>query len=157
VLEKARGEAALLRELLAEKDALLAELQQRPAARIEEEFDAESYEAELNQFRRQLEQDRTRLNEEIDQLRGRNQELDETTREMEMEMSRERAELSRERTRLERLREEVRAELERFQRDAGMRERLAPVNRLREELNDRRDGAEPSSLEGRLRGMRPQH
>ena len=67
-------------------------------------------------------------------MRSRNDELDEATREMELEMSRERAELARERQRLERLREEARLELERVQREAGVRDRLAPVQKLREEM-----------------------
>ena len=70
-------------------------------------------------------------------MRDRNAELDEATREMEMEMSRERADLARERTRLERLRDEVKADLERMQRDGGVRESLAGVQR-RDELNSRR-------------------
>jgi len=121
------AEIASLRKLLKEKDALLVER------------DIDSYEAELNEFRQQLESDRQKLNREIEQLRARNKELDEATREMELEMSRERAELARERQRLERLREDVRLEFERMQRDAGLRDRLAPVQTLREEINHRRN------------------
>ena len=103
-----------------------------------ENVDLESFEAELNQYRQQLESDRAKLNKEIEHLRIATRELDEATREMEMAMSKERAELARERIRLDRLREEVRNELERVQRDAGMRESLAPVNKLREEINQKK-------------------
>ncbi len=100
----------------------------------------ESFEAELHQERQHLEAERAKFNKEIDQLRLRNAELDEATREMEMEMSKERAELARERIRLDRLREEVRNEVERVQRDAPIRESLASVNKLREEITQKNGG-----------------
>ena len=123
------------------------------------EADVDSIEAELNEFRKQLEVDRQKLNAEIQQIRTRNEELDEATREMEMEMSRERAELARERQRLERLRDEVKVDLERLQRDGGMRESLAPVQRLREEMhNKKQPGGKTShpeeALNDRLRTFR---
>ncbi len=139
-----KAENEELRQLLAEKEGLINELRERieklqaqpkvEAAAPRESMDLESYEAELNQYRQQLEVDRAKLNKEIEQLRSRNAELDDATREMEMEMSKERAELGRERIRLDRLREEVRSELERIQRDATMKESLAPVHKLREEM-----------------------
>jgi chromosome segregation ATPase len=113
--------------------------------------DLETYETELNQYRQQLENDRAKLNAEIDQVRTRNDELDDATREMEMEMSRERAELGRERTRLDRLREDVRAELERMQREAAVRETMAPVQKLREELSQKK---QTGSLNDRLKTFR---
>ena len=95
------------------------------------------------------------MNAEIEQLRFRNQELDEATREMEMEMSRESAELARERTRLDRLRDEVRHELERVQRDGGVRQSLVPVQRLREEMTQRKQGnGGGEELNDRLRSFR---
>jgi hypothetical protein len=134
-LERLRGEVALLRNLLQEKDALVEELQRRHAPSNRSRGDLETYEAELNDYRKQLEDERAKVAEEREQQRLHRQELDEATREMEMELSRERAELARERTRLERLRDDARTEMERFQRDAGVLNRLAPVQRLREELN----------------------
>jgi pSer/pThr/pTyr-binding forkhead associated (FHA) protein len=125
-------EIAALRQQLQEK----TELAERAADYAPRDID--SYEAELNQFRRQLEGDRQKLNREIEQLRAKNKELDEATRELELEMSRERAEMARERQRLDRLREEVRLDVERMQRDAGLRDRLAPVQNLREHINNRR-------------------
>lgn len=124
-LERLRAEVARLSEL---------SKPHYPAPTSGNENDLESYEAELNRFRQQLEADRAGLNKEMDTVRARNAELDEAIREMEMEMSRERAEMARERTRLERMREEIKAEMERIQRDGGVRESLASFQRLREEM-----------------------
>jgi chromosome segregation ATPase len=129
------AEVILLRRQLQEKDALLEALRRQPA---QQPMDNDSYEAELTEFRRQLEADRQKFNKEVEQLRARNKELDEATRELELEMSRERAELARERQRLERLRDDTRQELDRMQRDAGLRDRLTPVQSLRDEINNRR-------------------
>jgi hypothetical protein len=144
-----------------EKEAALQELQQQVQPRDPETsgFDLAAYETELNRYRQQLETDRAKLNSEIEQLRQRNQELDEATREMEMELSRERAELARERTRLDRMREEVKGELERVQRDGTMRQNLAPVHKLRDEITQRKagNGAAPQpddNLNDRLRTLR---
>ena len=152
--------------MLQEKDSAALDLRQQleqvkeqapsvPAARSEN-MDLERYEAELNQFRQQLESDRAKLSKEFEQLRLRNAELDEATREMEMAMSKERAELGRERIRLDRLREEVRNDVERAQRDGGMRESLAPVNKLREEITQKKGAGkeEGNRLGDRLRSFR---
>jgi DNA repair exonuclease SbcCD ATPase subunit len=159
--EAAAAEAELLRKLLKEKEDLIAELQVESAKDIGD-GDPETFEAELNKFRRQLEADRKKLAQDIEAVRIRNEELDEETRESELAMSRERAELARERQRLERLREEVRLELERIQRDAGMRDRLVPVQNLRDEINSRRTPGNDQTpkpgkedpLAARLRGLR---
>jgi chromosome segregation ATPase len=142
------AEVAVLREQLKEKDALLAELR---AARPEtsptpslQDSDRD-YEAELTDFRRQLEADRRELNEEIQQLRARNAELNEVVRETELQLSRERAQLARERVQLDRLREEIRQELERDQRTADVRERLAAVERLKEQVAERHRPAATSA------------
>jgi hypothetical protein len=161
-VQELQATVARLRLLVEEKDRQLADTRQRAAAAAPmTEGDMESYEAELNQFRLQLEADREKLGKEIGALRARNTELDDATRELELEMSRERAEMARERTRVERLREEMRLELERVQREAGMRERLAPVQKLREEITDRRQGPSTpqpnqpdAALNGRLRTLR---
>jgi len=138
--------------------ALLEELRQQPSETPKAPApvtDISTYEAELNDFQRQLENDRKKLNTEIEQLRARNVEMDEATREMELELSRERAELARERQRLDRLREEARLELERVQREAGVRDRLAPVQKLREEITGGTAGStEDAGLANRLRGFR---
>jgi chromosome segregation ATPase len=165
-LENLKGENELFRQLLEEKDGLVQdlkhqveELKNRPEAKpaaVPQDMDLESFETELNQYRQQLEVDRAKLNKEIEQLRFRNAELDEATREMEMEMSKERAELARERTRLDRMREEVRSELERVQRDATMRDSLAPVQKLREEMAQKKSGGKEDAnrLNDRLHSFR---
>jgi chromosome segregation ATPase len=155
------AELEQLRAQLQEKDKLIEEMRVDAANDLGGR-DPETYEAELNKFRRQLEADRKKLNHELEQMRVRNEELDQATREMELEMSRDRADLARERQRLERLREDVRLELERVQRDGGMRDRLAPVQNLRDEINGRRNSTsdqtpKPSkedALQGRLRSLR---
>jgi len=134
-LEQLRAENDSLRRLLDEATAPGAP----PSAPLPLGKDElATYEAELNEFRRQLEEERRKLHAELQQLRVRNEELSDATRDLEMELSRERAELARERTRLERLREEIQADIERLQRDGGMRDSLAPLQRLREEINTRR-------------------
>lgn len=160
---RAREEADELRRHLSALEKTLAERDrqpQEPGRGVDRTktpssaaVDLETYENELNQYRKQIETDRARLNGELEQLRQKNAELDEATREMEMELSRERAELARERIRLDRLREEVRAENERMQRDAGMRESLAPVQKLREQLNGKKAPAD-NRVSDRLRSFR---
>ena len=141
--EELRQENELLRQLLHEKDALFDEMKQKVVnasthKQARGASDLETYEAELNQYRQQLEADRAKFSKEIEQLRVRNQELDEATREMELEMSRERAEMARERQRLDRLRDEIRSEQERMTRDSGVNKSLAPVQKLREEMNQKK-------------------
>jgi pSer/pThr/pTyr-binding forkhead associated (FHA) protein len=136
-VENLHAENRLLRQLIEERNAEIEERQHKPEPQPQPAvgIDVETYESELNQYRMQLEADRRKLTAEIEQLRVRNQELDEATRDMEMELSRERAELARERIRLERLRDETRSEVERLQRDAGVRQSLASVQRLRDEMS----------------------
>jgi hypothetical protein len=151
------AEVERLRKLLAEREAELREINretEEALGRTETRF----VEAQLSEYRRQLENDRQKLGREIEQVRIRDQELDEATRELELEMSRERAELARERQRLERLREDVRLETERLQRESGMRERLAPVQSLREEMSAKRqsvnDQTPKPGKDERARGLR---
>ena len=149
---KLKQQLQILQESLNEKETLIAELQEGDKI-----GDPDTYEAELNTFRKELEKDRTRLNKEIDSLRVRNQELDEATREMEMEMSRERAEMARERIRLDRLREELKADMEKMQREHDVRGSLASVHKLREEITQRTAGSNidgKKSVADRLRPVR---
>jgi pSer/pThr/pTyr-binding forkhead associated (FHA) protein len=154
-------EIDLLNQMLRDKEEQIAQLQMqlqkqpaKPERGAPRETDLEAYEAELNKDRQQLEKDRAKLNAEIDQLRFRNAELDEAVREMEMEMSRERAELARERMRLDRLREEARLENERMQREGPVRESLVNVNKLREEMTQRKQPAPANPLNDRLKNFR---
>jgi chromosome segregation ATPase len=156
VVEPLRSENALLKQQLSELDALVVELRASAAPRpARSANELERYESELNQERQELERDRTKFTTELEQLRVRNQELDEATREMEMEMSRERAELARERIRMERMREELKVDTEKLQREMSMRESLAPVQRLRDEINQKRPGGKSiDPAADRLRQLR---
>lgn len=157
VQARLQGEIDQLNQLLQEREKEIDALKKQatPVAKgTLRESDLENYESELNQYRRQLETDREKLNAEIEQLRERNAELDEAVREMEMEMSRERAELARERTRLDRMREDVRLEMERLQRDGPVRESLASVQKLREEMNQRKQPSGTNPLNDRLKSIR---
>jgi chromosome segregation ATPase len=148
-LKHFREENESLRQLLEKKDAEIDELRQAKPAAVEDlpaVEDVDSYEAELIQFRRQLETDRARLNDEIQVIRQRNEELEETTRDIEMQLSKERADLARERTRLDRIRAELQAEIDRLQKDGGLSNRLAPVQRLRDEIAERKAGSSGASL-----------
>jgi nucleoprotein TPR len=153
-----RAENDLLQKLLEETDRTVTELTEKSKQSPKTENDLERYETELNEFRRQLDADRAKLNKEVEMLRDRNKELDEALREMEMEMSKERAELGRERTRLERVREEVKTDTERLQRELAVRESMAPVQKLREELAQKQAGAGKTDkpLNDRLRNIRNQ-
>jgi hypothetical protein len=151
LVEEMKGEIVALREKLQQKRAEIKKLKEEQLA-LPAGIDADSLEAELIRFRQQLEADRKALAKEMAQLRERNEELEEARREMELELSRERAELSRERTHLERMREEVRQDMERIQRDSEVRERLAPVQQLREQLVNRKPGPQ---VPGRQSSMPP--
>jgi hypothetical protein len=153
-----RAENVLLKQLLEEKNRFVEESLLKSQQAPKTASDLERYEAELNDFRRQLETDRTELNAEVEMLRDRNKELDEAFREMEMEMSKERAELARERMRLERVREEVKADTERLQRELAVRDSMAPVQKLRDELAQKQapGGKAEKPINDRLRGMRNQ-
>jgi pSer/pThr/pTyr-binding forkhead associated (FHA) protein len=151
--ENLKKEYQQLQDLLREKDNTIRDLEEDAAKHAIN--DPESYEAELNRFRKELEADRTRLNKELEAMKLRNHELDEATREMEMEMSRERAEMARERIRLDRLRDEVKADMEKLQREMEVRGSLGAVQKLREELKGgSANGAKPNPLNDRLRSVR---
>lgn len=137
-LDSQEKEIQQLRDAAATLEKQLAEQRQQQAAAPAlpplEDMDLDSLEAELNRERQRIHAERAKLNKEIESLRVRNTELDEATRELEMELSRERAEMARERIRLDRMREEIKSEMERLQRDGGVRESLNSVQRLREEM-----------------------
>jgi hypothetical protein len=84
---------------------------------------------------RLLEDDRRLLNEQLGRMRERANALDEAAVALERDLSEERARLARERLELNRLREEVRQVLEEAVSDARLRDRLAVVHRLRDELS----------------------
>src|SRR5205823_1921520 len=137
-----------------EKDAqitcLRSELEEllagSPAAR-----EAKDYKAEITQIRLQLEGARKSFDEEVGQFQVQRNEIEEKARQAELELSRERAQLARDKAQIERHREELRQDAERAQREACIRERLAGVQKLKDELVDRKPGgnaAEHARREG---------
>lgn len=158
-LDELRREIVALRQQLREKDALIGALRGEhslPASEFSSAVDLTKYEVELNLFRRQLEADRRALNAELRQAKARKEEIEEAARQAELELSRERANLARERAWLERLRDETRLELERLQREAAVRERLVPFQRLAERERVRAQAeaaAQASSSTGRLASL----
>jgi hypothetical protein len=84
------------------------------------------------------------LERERDILKQDEQAMMAQMREMEMQMARERADFARQRSELQRLQNELRHELEIASRDAALRERLAPLYKLQEEMQRRRVGHDPS-------------
>jgi FHA domain len=150
-----QAENELLKQLLAEKDSLVEELRVKAAPKpAKSASELERYEAELNEYRLQMEADRGKLTRELEQLRMRNQELDDATREMEMEMSRERAEMGRERIRMERMRDELKTDMDKMQREMSVRETLAPVQRLRDEMAQKKQAGAASNPGERMRTLR---
>jgi pSer/pThr/pTyr-binding forkhead associated (FHA) protein len=93
------------------------------------------YEQELNAFRQELERDRQELNEQLRELQARQNDIEAASREAELQMSRERAAIAHERAELTRLRDEIRLSRERGSRASGIRERLAHLRSLRQELS----------------------
>jgi len=64
--------------------------------------------------------------------------MEDAAREMELQMARERALFAHERVEMNRLREEIRVERERREREGGARDRVAAVSKLKDELTGRR-------------------
>jgi hypothetical protein len=90
-------------------------------------------------FRKQLERERAQLREDEEAL-------EQQMKQMEMTMSRERVEIARQRTELQRLQSDLKHELEQAARDAGLRERLAPLQRRHQEIvNSRGAGTSPQA------------
>jgi hypothetical protein len=140
--------AARLRELeavLEEKDSVIRELHDKlhggeAPARTESKASAPTqreHEEDLLALSEELERDRRQLKEDEEALMQQ-------MRQMEIQLSRERAEVARQRSELTRLHNEIRHEMELAARDAGLRERLAPLQRRHQDLLARRSGA-PSS------------
>jgi chromosome segregation ATPase len=148
-VEELRNEIFKLRKRVMDQDALIQGFRGErslPASELGGALDTASYEVELNLQRRQLELDRIALNAEIRQAQQMKAEVEAGAREMELELSRERASLSRERAWLDRLREEVRIELERVRREAGVRDRLAPFQTLLEQTRGKNaDAQQPAN------------
>jgi DNA repair exonuclease SbcCD ATPase subunit len=97
-----------------------------------------------------LEQELTR---ERDQLKQDEEALMAEMRNMEVQMARERADLARQRNELQRLHNQMKAELEIATRDASLRDRLAPLYRLQEEMQRRHVGGDGSRGKGSSHDM----
>lgn len=95
-------------------------------------------EEELISLQQELEQEREQLRQDEEALMAE-------MRNMEITMSRERADLARQRSELQRLQNELKHELEIASRDAALREKLAPLYRLQDEILRRRPGTDSSS------------
>lgn len=135
-VKELNGIAESLTREIQDRDAVLQKYrrqleQQATQANLEH---SGSYERELNAYRQELERDRQELNEQIYQLQTRQAEIEAAAREVEMQMSRERAVLARERAELTRMREEIRISRERKTREGGVRERLAQLRSLKNEI-----------------------
>jgi pSer/pThr/pTyr-binding forkhead associated (FHA) protein len=125
-----------LRREIQDRDVVLEKLR-RQVDQQESEVNLEhsgGYERELHAFRLEIESDRRDLNEQICQLQVRQAEMETASREAELQMSRERAQIARERAELTRLRDEIRMNRERTSREGGLRDRLANIHRLKQEL-----------------------
>jgi pSer/pThr/pTyr-binding forkhead associated (FHA) protein len=131
-----RRKIASLTDQLQVKAAQLAEFAEQKkeaerVVRVETMGDIEKYEAELNAFRHQLEADRAEHDEEMRRLQERKAELNETVRSEELQLARERAQLARERVQVDQMRELLRIDLERAEREGQVRRRLAGLQRSR--------------------------
>jgi hypothetical protein len=89
--------------------------------------------SQLASLKEQLDEDRRQLSADEDALMVQ-------MREMEMAMSRERAEVARQRTEVQRLHNDLKHELGQAARNAGLRERLLPLQRRHQELATRKGG-----------------
>jgi hypothetical protein len=150
-----RGELEKLRQEIENRDVALHEMR-RALQEAQEAASREvppSLEAELVRLHLEIERERKALDEQVRQMQMRSSELEEAVREAELQMSRERAQLGRERSELNRIRDELRTEKEQLQRGAGARDRLAPVQRLKEELAQKRE-AEGTPLASAGNGLR---
>ncbi len=129
---------ASLRQQVRERDALLEQMQERLARHSgSPDTEAADYEAELNHYRRELEKDRREMNEQLAQLQERHRELEEAARETELQMARERAQIAREQAELNRLRNELSLAEKRSPKENDLRQRLAGVMRLKQEILDK--------------------
>jgi hypothetical protein len=147
-----------LRQQVKDRDDLLERMNEKLAGHSHpdrpEAEDMAGYEAELNQYRVELERDRHDLNDQMKQVQEREQEMQQALREAELQMARERAQLAREQAELNRLRMELGRATNRKSREIAARKRLAGVQRLKEEMLDKRPDGEPEPANaGRLRSL----
>jgi hypothetical protein len=127
--------------LLEEKSEVIRDLHRRlheqpergPSGATPREEELIALSEELERERRQLKEDEESLMQQM--------------RQMEVQMSRERAEMARQRNEFQRLQNDVRHELEMAQRDATLRDRLAPLQRRHTDMMNRAGGPRPQAQE----------
>jgi chromosome segregation ATPase len=131
-VEQCRAREQEYESLLEEKSEVIRQLHgqiqhtgpQKSAAEIPNEEELIALHQELEREREQLKQDEEHLMAQI--------------RDMEVSMARERADMARQRSELMRLQNELKHQLEQASKDAAMRERLAPLFKLQEDIQRRR-------------------
>ncbi len=104
--------------------------------------DQEAYEAELHRFRLDLQRERAGFNDELALLQVRIKDFEHTAQEWEEQRLQEEARLNRERAELERLHEQLRKDREGGSADALLRSRLARIQKVKEEIAERRQAAQ---------------
>lgn len=96
--------------------------------------DLSQYEQELHQFRHDLERAQEDITRREEELETEKCNILEKLKRTELELSRERAAMARDRAELDRLRREFQAEMEHAEREAQTRARLAPIDKLANEM-----------------------
>jgi pSer/pThr/pTyr-binding forkhead associated (FHA) protein len=143
-----------LREQVSERDALLDKLaRQLEQHQTPPDDDKEGYEAELNRYRVELERERHELDEQARQLQQRHAEIEQAARETELQMARERARMARDQAELNRLRQELSRTQNRSPREQEVRDRLAGVRRLKEQVAQAPQAESPAKSGARRRPL----
>jgi hypothetical protein len=131
-----------LEAIVEQKDEVIRELHQRLNGGAAPESEEVMEKGVTVSALREREEEMLALSEDLErerkQLGEDEKALMQQMREMEIQMSRERAEVARQRNEVQRLHNELSHELELAQRDAGLRERLAPLARRQQESSSRR-------------------
>ena len=135
MLEQMQAREADYERLLDEKTDVIRQLHQelQEAQSRKGSSGTVPNEEELIALHQELEREREQLKQDEEALMAQ-------VRDMEIQMSRERADLARQKNELLRLQNELKHQLEMASRDSQLRERLAPLFRLQEELQRRRAG-----------------
>lgn len=127
--------------MLEEKTEVIRQLHQKiqqleeqiPKKPTPKEEELHALAEELEQERCQVEQERRQLDDDLRQFQEDEKVMTEQMRTMEVEMARERADLARQRTEISRMIDEARHEMDRFERDRGLTDKLL---QLRQRFQD---------------------
>jgi pSer/pThr/pTyr-binding forkhead associated (FHA) protein len=124
---------------------------------MREEGELDQYEQQLEQYRADLEQAQLELSQREQELETERLNLQDKLRQAELDLSRERASFAREKAELDRMKREFVAEIEHVERESTARARLAPLDKLANEVKGRvrETPAAPAqpSLSDRLRNF----